>query len=304
MVLLKLSMLNKTSHTHPYTLVWNETAGFNSIFGNFLPISYDIVENSKEIRVVEDNWLPTTIKGWRLLGVDQNSSTTSQDMFWSKYNGYGQKHQLIRSTFERNTSIPYSQGVVPYNSTIWYKGREIPLPAPFLGFMNCTWSQFNNYEDFTDKPPDCLCYKGEPLLQDFRVDSHKVCTGGAEYIWGFSNFLTRVGLILELMWCIVCSYLWLYSVTHSTIGLHSRPAIGALRNTLDLAEVVKEELGENTCLYTNKQLMKALSGSDPIGYTTKERSNGVIHLGLASVPVKDGGVGRRRVRLDRDRLYG
>ena len=302
--------------TNNMTLVWNETAGFNSIlrtsddlYKTMIPKSYDILHNTIEDNLTESSWLPTTIEGWQLLGVRQNQTAPARDMFWA----YGniltsspkdrEKQQFRRSTFRLNHSISYHPGVaasIPYNSTFWYKGTEISLQAPFLGFMNCTWLQFKR-SDASISPPDCLCYKGELVLQDFRVGNHKACTGGAEYVWGFSHFITLIGLILELVWCLVCGYLYL-STNIGIINLYDRSAVGTLRNALDFAEVVKEELGDDICLYTNKQLMEALSDSHPIGYATKERSDGITHLGL--VPVKDGGAVRRRTLLDPKKFYG
>jgi len=225
-------------------------------------------------------------------------------MFNSTYEGspylsYDSQQLLIRSEFELNHSISYVPGVVPYSSTLWYRGARISLPAPFLGFKNCTWLQFNEHPSHS---PDCLCYKGEPISKDFRVDSHKSCTNGGEYVWGFSHFITRIGLVLELAWSLICAYLWMSPITYSPMTQYNRSAIGTLRNALDIAEVVKEELGDDICLYTNKQLMEALSDSHPIGYATKERSDGITHLGL--VPVKDGGAVRRRIHLDPKKLYG
>lgn len=206
----------------------------------------------------------------------------------------------MRAEFELDSSIPYGPASVPYNSTLWYRGVDIPLQAPFLTPQNCTWSQIQHSYD-ESRLSDCICYKGQLILQDFRVDDHKVCTGGAEYVWGFSRFLTLIGLIHELLWVFICIYLY-FSTNRSTINRHDRSAIGTLRNAMDFAEVVKEELGDNICLYTNRQLMEALSQSPPIGYATKERGDGITHLGLVSV--MDGGVVKRKIKLNPEKRYG
>lgn len=255
------------------------------------------------------NRLPEGIKGYQFMGVHQDSLTKEpENMFWRNwttsptvvYNNIDgdqkeleeyEKTSFSRSVFTLNMAIPYAKdvGVVPYNSSLWYKDKRIPLPAPFLNFNSTTaW--------LPSPLGESICYNGKLVTEDFRIESHKACTGGTHYVWGFSSFITRLGLLLECLWCSVCLHLWLYSAKHSTLAKYNRPCTGTVRNILDLSEVIKEELGPHTCLYSDTQLRKALADSPPVRFTTWENCDGMAHIGLASD--RGGEVPSRRVQLD------
>ncbi|KAK3329975.1 hypothetical protein B0H66DRAFT_597529 [Apodospora peruviana] len=115
---------------------------------------------------------------------------------------------------------------------------------------------------------ECLCYKGKLLTEDFRVDGHKVCTGGdGKLIHG------------------------------------ARTAAETVRNILDLSEVINKEAGSDACSYTHKQLRKRLASSHPVGYAIQERIDGISHVGLVSMP--DGRIAvRQKMELDKRKQYG
>ncbi|KXX79416.1 hypothetical protein MMYC01_203523 [Madurella mycetomatis] len=270
----------------PGTLVWNETSEVNATCVR--DIAYIPPEYPKK-------GLPISLKGWQFLGVDQDLTVDEQDIFKVDPPNATRTIRLLHSVFELNDSIPYQRGAVPYNSSLWYNGTSIHLKAPFLDVnFNCAW--------WPTALGECICYKGKLLTEDFRIDSHKLCTGGGNYVWGFSHFITCVGLVLEFIWCLICLCLWIFSTQRSNLAKHGRPATGAVRSILDLSEVVNERLGDNTCWYTDKQLRKALKSSHMVRYATKERVDGTCHLGLVSV--QDGHLGRRDICIDIKKYYG
>ncbi|KAK3319971.1 hypothetical protein B0T19DRAFT_468036 [Cercophora scortea] len=228
--------------------------------------------------------LPTVINGWQFLGVGQESAVDFVHNIL--------RNELVRSVFYLDDSLPQA-GIVPYTSTLWYNGNGTALAAPFLNFgQGCRWS--------ASVLGECLCYKGQPMTADFRIKEHFICTNGSQYVWGFSSFITQIGIILEAVWCLVCICLWVSSTQHSNLVRHDRTAIGAVRNMLDLSEAISEELKGNISLYTDKELRKALKSSNPVGYAVRSRKDGGDYLGL--VPVPGGQVARRSyMRIDSER---
>jgi len=206
----------------------------------------------------------------------------------------------LPSTFRLNDTAALDSDplVVPYNSTLRLNGTAIPIPAPFLNFSpDCRW--------IASALGECLCYKGLPLTEDFRIPSRQVCTSGETHYWGFSAFVTLVGLVLECAWCLALVYLLLLPVRGSHLVKHGRPATGVVRSILDVAEVVNGELGENTCLYREEELKRELSRCHPVGYAVTERGDGTKHLGLLPIHVPEKGrLVARRIKLDVGGYYG
>jgi len=181
----------------------------------------------------------------------------------------------LTNTSSNLSSMTYNS-TIPYNSTIWFNETKIPLQAPFLEFgKDCRWS--------SSLLGECVCYKGKPVTEDFRVESRLLCTSGERYYWGISCFFTLVGLVLELVWCIIVVYLLSSSTRNSALLRMGRPTVGSVRNILDIAQVINAELGDNTCLYRDHELKRQLSQCPPVGYTITERKDGVKHLGLVPV---------------------
>ncbi|KAI3339521.1 hypothetical protein F4824DRAFT_46876 [Ustulina deusta] len=113
------------------------------------------------------------------------------------------------SLFVLNESIQLGPGVVPYNSTIRLNDSLIPLEAPFLdvGFNCSAYPKSNSFNGLGN----CVCYKGKPISLDLLSDDKAICNTAPGYVWGFSSYLTRMGLILEATWMLCCfvAYPWL-----------------------------------------------------------------------------------------------
>jgi len=238
--------------------------------------------------------LPQTINGWQFPGFGQDYEVANQRQDTAVR---GNKVNFPYVEFRRNDSIPFDprDPLVPYNSTIWYNKTELPLEAPFLEFSkDCHWS--------ATALGECICYNGIPIVEDFRIESRRLCMSGESYYWGFSSSITSLGLILECVWCFAVVYLLVSSTRGSNLIKLGRSATGPLRGILDLAEVINGELGGNTCLYRDDELGRELSRSHPVGYDITEREDGAKHLGLVSVP--EGRLARRTVRVNTEEYYG
>jgi len=147
---------------------------------------------------------------------------------------------------------------------------------------------------------ECICYKGSPITQEFRL--HKFCTGGEVYVWGFSAWVVMVGLVLEMLWCLVLGIIWL-AVTHGSILFSfDGPTSGTVRGILDLSEAMNEDLGRDTGWYTDKELRKKLDRLPPVGYEMQDRNDAVSHLALVSMGDR-GRTTRRILRVDPTKSY-
>ncbi|KAI0508336.1 hypothetical protein F5B22DRAFT_650192 [Xylaria bambusicola] len=76
------------------------------------------------------------------------------------------------ANFLLDESIPLSQGIVPYNSTIRLNNTLISLDAPFLDIaFNCP-----SYTgpSFFNSLGNCVCYKGNPISIDLLNDEKAI----------------------------------------------------------------------------------------------------------------------------------
>lgn len=75
---------------------------------------------------------------------------------------------------------------------------------------------------------------------------------------------------------------------------------GSFRNALDLAEAVREVLGDELCAYSENEIARQL-GKSRIGlqfYSTSDTDDGISHIGISSL--KSG----QRLRLRDKSHYG
>jgi hypothetical protein len=242
--------------------------------------------------------LPAAMEGWTFLplGLDLTTHQNTTPSFEID------KTALANTTFLLNHTASFGPGRLPYNSTITLAGREIPLAAPFLTFgVGCR-------EWFNSNLGECICYKGQPLVAEFRNKEQFACVNGQQYAWGFSSTLTFVSLLLETAWAMVLFCLW-SDARRSKLVRHGRSATGSVRSVLDFAEWMGGMLGGRTGAYTNKDLRAALDKGPPMGYALiKEKGDQedgegrYVHIGLVSV--LDGLKRRKALVIDTGREYG
>ncbi|KAI1751603.1 hypothetical protein F4782DRAFT_180227 [Xylaria castorea] len=177
------------------------------------------------------------------------------------------------SLFTLDQSVRPGPGIVPYNSTIRLHGRPITLDAPFLdvGF-NC--SSYPDSSPFNSLG-NCVCYKGQPISLSVLNDDRAICVTAPGYVWGFSGYLARVGLILEAVWMASCfvAYPWLL---YRGKLLHTEPAKSAkaMRLILDCSEAVRKDVGTDTERLREEQLVQRLKNIR-IGYRTDVDDGGL-----------------------------
>ena len=76
---------------------------------------------------------------------------------------------------------------------------------------------------------------------------------------------------------------------------------GSFRNALDLAEAIKEVLGDDLCAYSNRKIARQLAkfGQGLQFYSTKNTKNtGISHIGISSF------TNGQRLELEYKSLYG
>lgn len=208
--------------------------------------------------------------------------------------GGGQRYCTIRGHLILDDSIAPGPGVIPYNSTFWFKGVERQLDAPFLRIGTRCPPHNNFFTSFGS----CVCYRGSPITYDWFSNDNMLCVGSRNYIWGFSAFLTMVGLAMESAWALGCWAMWLDANVNSKLLKHRRTGAGVIRSVLDLAESINRDLGDSTCVYCNKELEKSLDIFEHIGYSVDRKGDGVRHIGIVGESQK------RREELNEFELYG
>ncbi len=62
--------------------------------------------------------------------------------------------------------------------------------------------------------------------------------------------------------------------------------LGLYRGILDVAEVIREELGPDTCGYNDKELSRHIEKLDPVGFTVVQGESNTRNVGL-SIGVSD-----------------
>ncbi|KAI0005680.1 hypothetical protein F4779DRAFT_597981 [Xylariaceae sp. FL0662B] len=159
------------------------------------------------------------------------------------------------SHFDINNTVSLDLGVLPYNSTFWLDDKPISLSAPFLDFGykcsgNTAFTSLGN----------CVCYKGEPIAPDLLSNEKAICNTAPGYVWGFSSYLTRLGLILEAVWmacCFIC-YLRL-SLRSELMSKEPIRTAGAMRLALDCSEAARHDIGPEVDHLPESTLKKRLT---------------------------------------------
>lgn len=158
------------------------------------------------------------------------------------------------SHFTLNQSISLNPGVLPYNSTIWLDDSPVSLAAPFLDVgYKCSGNTA-----FT-KLGNCVCYKGEPISLDVLSAERAICNTAPGYVWGFSSYLTRLGLILEAVWmacCLIC-YIRL-SLRSDLVNKEPIRTAGTMRLALDCSESIRNDIGPEADSLSESDLAKRL----------------------------------------------
>ena len=131
------------------------------------------------------------------------------------------------------------------------------------------------------------------------LDTLAYCFPESYFVWGFSSLLLYIICTLQIVWTIGMLIVWLDANINSQLCRSGRKTRGPLRAALDIAEAMREVLGEESCAYQNSEIAHALNDMR-VGvqyYATDLDSDGVSHIGLSST--RSG-----RLLLKKDTIYG
>ena len=152
--------------------------------------------------------------------------------------------------------------------------------------------------NFFSASSEWYCYADEILPHGFQ-DS-PICLAESYFAWGFSSLILYILLSLQLVWTLGMFLVWLDANVCSELCRKGRKMRGSFRNALDLAEAVREVLGDELCAYSEKEIERQL-GKSRIGlqfYSTSDTDDGISHIGISSL--KSG----QRFHLHDKSLYG
>ena len=117
---------------------------------------------------------------------------------------------------------------------------------------------------------------------------------------GFSSIVLYVTLGLQVAWTLGMYCLWLDANLFSKLVKAGRTVRGPFRAATDLAEAMKETLGDEYCAYTEQEIGKELRRSgNMLRYNAAVVEDGdqLLHVGLTTRP-------GAKVTLRKQRLYG
>ena len=102
------------------------------------------------------------------------------------------------------------------------------------------------------------------------------------YEWGFSSEWVLIAGCLNSLWLFGLWILWLDSDTQSQFCKKGR-RMGTYRAIVDIAEAIREDLGENLAAYSEEELAAALRQQSKIKYyVTEPKEDSLAHIGLSS----------------------
>ena len=172
------------------------------------------------------------------------------------------------ANFTFDSAVKPGPGIVPYNSTLRYRGKNYPLAAPFLDLGHGCRGHDNKFTSMGT----CTCHNGTPLRSDWWHEDNKVCVSDVGFAWGFSRSVTFIGLVLEWIWAFLSCLLWVMATYRSRLQTNlantERMLPGTIRDALDLAESINRDLGPDYIddQLSEQELQKRLARCGPVGY--------------------------------------
>lgn len=112
-----------------------------------------------------------------------------------------------------------------------------------------------NYFDLIDDKQNWLYYPKGPIH----------CVPGTQYTWGFSPGYLWITATISSIWVLGMFALWSDSL-HNGILWRSGRALGDYRNILDIAQVLHERLGPDTCAHSNAEIEREAGTIAPVGF--------------------------------------
>lgn len=179
-----------------------------------------------------------------------------------------------------------------------YSEDGIYHPIPFTTNITVQgrFYKFNNYDPADDWYLG-YCYNNS-LLPDIS-NRLAYCLPESYFVWGFSSLLLYIICSLQITWTVGMFIVWLDANINSQLCRTGRKTRGFLRPALDIAEAVRDVLGEELCTYQSAEIFRALD-TMRIGvryYAADADGDRVSHIGLGSER-------SRRLLLSNDTIYG
>lgn len=150
----------------------------------------------------------------------------------------------------------------------------------------------------TDDTTEFICTSNGDPLPNSAKDKPQ-CIPKPYFVWGFSSLLLYIILPLQMIWALGMFLVWLHAHMTSELLLAQRTVHGPLRAAADLAEAMKEVLGDEFCNYQDGELQRELKseGGNLRFYTKDGEEDEVGHIGISSKE-------DRALALKRTKLYG
>ena len=214
------------------------------------------------------------------------------------------------SSVASDCNSTYSGSYVSFNSSV-YPIAEISN----TWYSNITFKNHNytttNYSVYiqsdstgtystspTDVTTESICTSNGDPLPNSAKDKPQ-CIPKPYFVWGFSSLLLYIILPLQMIWTLGMFLVWLHAHMTSELLLAQRTVHGPLRAAADLAEAMKEVLGDEFCNYQDGELQRELKseGGNLRFYTKDGEEDEVGHIGISSKE-------DRALALKRTKLYG
>ncbi len=129
-----------------------------------------------------------------------------------------------------------------------------------------------------------------------------VCVPSTRYRWGFSLGWMYVLLISTTIWMWGMFGMYVDAKKHDFLWQMGRRP-GVYRDILDVAEAIQEELGPDTCGYSDKELSREVEQLDPVGFVGMQ-TEGNVHDIRLSTRVCDAYDSLRDEDMSCEREYG
>ena len=135
---------------------------------------------------------------------------------------------------------------------------------------------FSPYDAFSAN----YCYNNKTIPD---LKSLAECLPEKYFVWGLSSLMLYINLGLLIIWISGMYLVWLDANIYSALCRSGRKVRGPFRATADLAEAMREVLGDECCAYTDSQLARELSVQPGVKYYSGDSQDGdVSHIGLSS----------------------
>ena len=167
-------------------------------------------------------------------------------------------------------------GFVPFDQLRWFNSTDQISPDHLF-------SQYFYKTDISALTPS-----GQKFTYFDLIDSSTswktppfVCVPGTRYLWGFSPGWGYILLLSTTIWTWGMFGMYVDAKKHDLLWQMGRRP-GIYRDILDVAETIQEELGPNTCGYSDKELLRVIKKLDPIGFIGIQREGNMQNIRLST----------------------